>query len=352
MSEDNANQTGAGFDSLAEAKAKLRDSDMFNELMGIPKQKEPEQESPEEETLEADDEEQEEVVEEEYEEEDTSKDESEETDVGDAPDEEDDGQGDEEPYYTVTVQGEEYEVTLDELTKGYQRQEDYTRKTQALSDERKSIEEAKASLNAERDKYIEINQNILAQHQQALQSYDNVDWAELKENDPVAYVEKMAERQEMQRQAEAAAHQFQEALAARDAEYQQQMQSYVQEQAQVLSQAVPEFADPEKRPAFQKSVAEYAASQGYSAEEISGIVDARNIVVLDKARKYDELMSKKQTVRRKKSPDRPSVRLKSSAKKSEEAKAAKQLEERKARLRQSGSKKEAQSLIRDLLLTK
>ena len=46
----------------------------------------------------------------------------------------------EEPKYTVKVNGEDVEVTQEELLRGYMRQADYTRKTQALSDERQRIE--------------------------------------------------------------------------------------------------------------------------------------------------------------------------------------------------------------------
>lgn len=47
---------------------------------------------------------------------------------------------DEEPKYTVKVNGEDVEVTQEELLRGYMRQSDYTRKTQALADERQRIE--------------------------------------------------------------------------------------------------------------------------------------------------------------------------------------------------------------------
>lgn len=42
--------------------------------------------------------------------------------------------------YTVTVGGQEMEVSLEELLYGYMRNEDYTRKTQALADERRAFE--------------------------------------------------------------------------------------------------------------------------------------------------------------------------------------------------------------------
>ena len=43
--------------------------------------------------------------------------------------------------YKLTINGQETEVTLDELKKGYSRQSDYTRKTEKLSQDRKSVEE-------------------------------------------------------------------------------------------------------------------------------------------------------------------------------------------------------------------
>lgn len=43
---------------------------------------------------------------------------------------------DDQPRYTVSVDGQDVEVTLDDLTKGYLRQSDYTKKTQALAQER------------------------------------------------------------------------------------------------------------------------------------------------------------------------------------------------------------------------
>ena len=42
----------------------------------------------------------------------------------------------EEPIYTVTIDGTNFEVTQDELIQGYQRHADYTRKTQELAAEK------------------------------------------------------------------------------------------------------------------------------------------------------------------------------------------------------------------------
>jgi len=50
--------------------------------------------------------------------------------------------------YTVKIDGEEHQVTLEELQQGYQRQADYTRKTQELASERQRLQQAETIVNA------------------------------------------------------------------------------------------------------------------------------------------------------------------------------------------------------------
>ena len=50
--------------------------------------------------------------------------------------------------YTIKVDGEESQVSLDELRDGYQRQADYTRKTQELSAERDRLRQAESIVSA------------------------------------------------------------------------------------------------------------------------------------------------------------------------------------------------------------
>ena len=53
-----------------------------------------------------------------------------------------------EPAYTVKIDGEEAQVTLEELQQGYQRQADYTRKTQEIAAERQRLQQAEAIVSA------------------------------------------------------------------------------------------------------------------------------------------------------------------------------------------------------------
>ena len=50
--------------------------------------------------------------------------------------------------YAVKVDGEEHQVSLSELQNGYQRQADYTRKTQEIAEERQRLQQAEAIASA------------------------------------------------------------------------------------------------------------------------------------------------------------------------------------------------------------
>ena len=65
---------------------------------------------------------------------------------------------DEEPKYKVKVDGEEIEVTQDELLRGYMRQKDYTQKTQQLAEQRRQFEQYKPQYQPQPQQPIEQRQ--------------------------------------------------------------------------------------------------------------------------------------------------------------------------------------------------
>ena len=121
----------------------------------------------------------EEEVEEESEEEESEEDESEE----------------EPEVYAVKVDGEELEVSLDELVQGYSRHSDYTRKTQELASQRDQMAQMQqqwaseiSQAQAERQQYMEAIGQFVQQSMAGLEQYSNVDWESLREEDPIAFV--------------------------------------------------------------------------------------------------------------------------------------------------------------------
>ena len=129
-------------------------------------------------------------------------DEESEEDEPEATEEDDDSEDDEveveeRKTYRVKAGGEEKEVTLQELVSGYQKGDDYTKKSQALAEQRKAVEAEAYAVN-EAMQMREQYARRLGQVQQLLQE-DNGQFAnleELKENDPIQYAIKVAEQTE------------------------------------------------------------------------------------------------------------------------------------------------------------
>jgi len=89
-----------------------------------------------------------------------------------------------EARYKILVNGQEEEVSLDEMLKGYQRQSDYTRKTQALAEERKQNQQL---VNEYSQRLAQVSQ--LAEQLQANPEIPepNINWDKLYHEDPVEW---------------------------------------------------------------------------------------------------------------------------------------------------------------------
>ena len=94
----------------------------------------------------------------------------------------------EEPnLHQLKVNGQEIEVSLDELKAGYSRDSDYRQKTHALSLERKDLENQKQSLRQSYDDRIrELNDKIATADAFVRQQQGSEDLQRLYEEDPSA----------------------------------------------------------------------------------------------------------------------------------------------------------------------
>ena len=272
--------------------------------------------------------------------------ESEEADSEDEEPEEDE----EEPLYAVRVDGEEQEVTLDELLKGYSRQSAFTKKTQELSEERKQIEALQTQYNqdmqqiqAERQQYAQHLQQIIENSN--LSQYANVDWERLKTEDPIAFLEKKEEFREAQEKIARVQQQQQQATARNQAEAQQQWQESLKTEHAALVEKLPEWGDPDKQKPLAGELRSYASSQGFQDAEIESLIDHRSFIILNKARLYDELQ--KSDPKTKKIRNKPRV-IRSGKGAGKPEKTTKRTAMRN-RLKESGHVNDAAALLENLI---
>ena len=196
----------------------------------------------------------------------------------------------EDKYYPIKLDGEDMEITLDEALQGYQRQSDYTKKTQALANERKQVEAEKDALSRQINQYKQ-NVDRLVQEQQSQQPVEP-DWDKLYEDDPLQW---MKQKEEIRSQKEKALELQQEQFRLQqqqNQEQQAQMQEYLTQQHTTLVDNIPEWKDPQVMAKEKGEIRRYAQSIGYSDQELSQIYDSRAVLALRAGMKASGLSGK------------------------------------------------------------
>jgi hypothetical protein len=213
--------------------------------------------------------------------------------------EDDDGEQEEPQTFRVKAAGEEREVTLDELIKSYQLGTDYTKKSQAVAEERKVVEaerQAVQEAKAMRDQYaqrLEIIESMLNQPQET----ENLDY--LKETDPIGYAVKVAEMSQKEKQLAQVRAERERISHQQEYDRQQQMRQMVAAESEKLVAAIPEFADPSKGEVIRKDIRTYGKQMGFSDDELANVFDSRAVMTLYKAMQYDKLQSAKPGITKK-----------------------------------------------------
>ena len=215
--------------------------------------------------------------------------------------EQDDGEDEqEEPQkFRVKAAGEEREVTLDELIKSYQLGTDYTKKSQAVAEERKAVEaerQAVQEAKALRDQYaqrLEIIEQMLNQPQEV----ENLEY--LKETDPIGYAVKVAEMSQKEKQLAQVRAERERIMQQQEYDRQQQMRQMISVESEKLVAAIPEYADPNKGETIRKEIRSFGKQMGFSDEELANVFDSRAVLTLYKAMQYDKLQSSKPAVNKK-----------------------------------------------------
>lgn len=231
----------------------------------------------------------------------TQQDDDEDTD--EEPSEDEDAPPAPERKIKVTIKSDdgeeqELEVSEDELVKGYHRQQDYTRKTQALAErESQAVEFLKS-------KHDEFRQQYLSQAELARAAVANMagikteaELAELANSDPAAWVAESQRQKEIFNYLNHLDQQI-------NGERQRASQEQTERQAQTLQEQYQKawtVLSKEKidKPALAKIYTDAKNIYGFTDEELGGVYDSRLVMALRDAAAYQALKSKKAEVTKK-----------------------------------------------------
>jgi hypothetical protein len=238
----------------------------------------------------------------------------------------------------VKVDGKEEMWTLDQLKQSAAGQAAINKRFQEAAEARKQIEQRAAALQQQQQQLLQLHQQAQTGGLQA----PTPPTRELFESDPIGYMEEKLKYDEAKAQYDQNMFQLQNVQKQRMQAQQEAHQAYLQEQAQVLTQYIPEIADPEKGEAIKNALVDTGVSYGFTAEEMQNVTDARYVRALNDARKYRELVAKRKSAQSKGEKARPMV--KSGAKKRQDSNVATR-KKAQTRLQKTGSIDDALSLI-------
>ena len=240
---------------------------------------EPEEDNPEEAQVElqADETVEEEIVEEEE----LLADDFEETEETETLDDEQDEieEVSEPQLYAVKINGEDVEVTIDELQSSYSRQADYTRKTQELAQQRKTVEEQQGEVAKNEAIYKELLPKMEAALSESLG--DEPNWETLYSNDPIGYVRERDLWNEKQQKLQAVQAEQTRLQEEDQVKQQEQIQKYMQYGEKQILNHVPEWKDKTIQQEEKLAIRDHAINDlGFTAEEINQVYDYRLLMGL------------------------------------------------------------------------
>ncbi|MES2367370.1 MAG: hypothetical protein V4563_15950 [Pseudomonadota bacterium] len=194
------------------------------------------------------------------------------------------------------INGEKYRIPktlsahLKDLEQGRLRQEDYTRKTQTVAEERKELESRQQQLVAReqfQQQHVQAVAEVISIDKQ-LANYQALDWNGLMDANPVQAMKLDRQMRELQTQRT-------QIVSGIDQEQQKQTQAQHQSAArqrqeamEMLSRDIKGFGTPE----VTKALMDVGKELGYKPEELTNVTDPRAIKLLHEAHLYRKLVAK------------------------------------------------------------
>ena len=261
---------------------------------------------------------------------------------------EDEGEQEQADTFTVKVNGEEIDVSLDELRNGYSRQADYTKKSQTLAEERKAFQQDRDAVLLERTQYSQL----LGALQQQLTAFDEPapDFDRLYEEDPIeaSRLERQYRQRTEQRaqKMQAIAIEQQRVNDANAQEQEQQMRGLITQEAARLPDVIPEWKDDKVAAREREELKSYLLDSGVAEEELGALVRASHIAVLRKAMLFDKGQSR---VRKARKAGQSGKTVRSGSRQQQVKPSARKTKAAYQRLKERGTAENAASLIESLL---
>ena len=207
-----------------------------------------------------------------------------------SPDDDGDEDSDEE-FDEVEVAGKKYSVPKalkDEITQGYLRQADYTRKAQTVAEERRDVEERQKAFEQQTETQKQNLENYakVQAMEGTIAQYERVDWTKYEEDDPLAAQSHWRRFSDLKEQRRDAVDSLRKAEFEQSQKAQHEYAKRVEDTTRTVMRDIKNWS-----PDLAKKLTDYALTIGFTQQEIVSQLntDARQIKVLHQAYLADQI---------------------------------------------------------------
>lgn len=249
------------------------------------------------------------------------------------------------------IDGEEGQATLSQLVKSFQLEGHLNRENMKVAESRKELESQREKLEKERnEKLQELQQSLQVASQILYGDWSRVNWDQLKQEDPVEYLQKKEEFAEYQQ----ALGQVNQSLQQEYQKYQEAqkeaMQNHVKEQQKKLLDAIPEWNNKDTlKKEYGQLVSFLQDDLGVTKEELDSLTDHRFYLLARDAMRYRNL--KKADPRKTHRANKPTPTVKAGSNNSQQKQAV-QMQGLHKNLRKKKDVKSAAALINEMYKNK
>ena len=206
----------------------------------------------------------------------------------------------------IDYDGEKFKVPK-KLKEAFMRQQDYTQKTQTVAEQRKAVEAQEAEIQRK----AQLQQQNIAEYAEAysldnqLKQYQQIDWQQLIEADPVQAMKLDRQMRELQQRRDQVVTSVTQKQQQQALQMQQETAKRLQEGRAVLEREIKDWS-----PELGKKLLDYGQSIGFKAEELANVTNPVAVKLLHKAWQFDQLMKKSASEKDKPVPqEKPVTRI-------------------------------------------
>ena len=209
-------------------------------------------------------------------------------------------------FVSIEYDGQEFEVPP-VLKDAFMRQSDYTQKTQSVAEQRKSLEAQAAALTQQQELQQQTFEDVaqVKAIDQQIEQYNALNWPELYQQDVGQAATLDHQKRELENQRQQTINRLNQ-NQAKALECQRVEHARMREEGQkVLSKEIDNWT-----PELAQTIAAYGISQGLNEQAVASIIDPVHVKLIDKARRYDELVAKQKAAAPKAEPPKSAVKVK------------------------------------------